>query len=232
MLLIPKNIAAKTRAVYGPDSKLTQRAEDKYFSRMGWFGRTHPLELPSGRILLPLYSDGYSFSLVAISDDRGMSSTASEPIISRGGIQPSIVRKNDAHSAAYMRDNGPPPKRIQVAYSKDDGVSWTDSTDTDLPNPGVSVEAIRLKSGNWVMVYNDLERGRYSLAIALSDDEGATWKSKRILDQDDNKKNQYHYPSVIQAKDGTIHVAYSHFTPEGQTIKHVQLTEEWVRGGK
>src|SRR5882762_555569 len=34
VLLVPKNIGAKTRAVFGPDSKLTARAEDKYFSRM------------------------------------------------------------------------------------------------------------------------------------------------------------------------------------------------------
>jgi len=229
VLLIPKNIAAKTRAVYGADSKVTARAEDKYFSRMGWFGRTHPLELPSGRILLPLYSDGYSFSLMAITDDRGITWTASEPIITHGGIQPSVVRKNDGTLVAYMRDNGPPPKRVQIAYSKDDGVSWTDSTDTDIPNPGVSIEAIRLKSGNWLMIYNDLESGRYSLAAALSDDEGATWKWKKNLERSDNHRNQYHYPSVIQTKDGKIHLTYSYFVPEGQTIKHVQFAEDWVK---
>jgi len=36
----------------------------------GWFTRTHPLELPSGRILVPMYSDGYSYGIMAISDDR------------------------------------------------------------------------------------------------------------------------------------------------------------------
>ncbi len=230
ILLIPKNIAAKTRAVYGAESKFTQRAEDKYFSRMGWFGRVHPLELPTGRLLLPLYSDGYSFSLVAISDDRGVNWTASEPIISHGGIQPSLIRKNDGTLIAYMRDNGPPPKRIQSAISKDNGESWSDAIDTGVPNPGVSIEAVRLKSGNWLLVYNDLERGRYSLAAALSDDEGATWKWKRNLELDENKKSQFHYPSVIQTKDGMIHVSYSHFTTEGQTIKHVQFGESWVRG--
>ena len=55
-----------------------------YFSRMGWFTRTHPQELPSGRILVPMYSDGYSFGIMAISDDRGYTWTASEPIVGRG----------------------------------------------------------------------------------------------------------------------------------------------------
>ena len=44
------------------------------------------------------------------------------------------------------------------------------------------MEVIRLRDGNWLGVYNDLERGRYSLVAALSDDEGATWKWKRHLD--------------------------------------------------
>jgi predicted neuraminidase len=232
ILLIPKRIAEKTRAVFGADSRVTQRAEDKYFSRMGWFGRIHPLELPSGRILLPLYSDGYSFSLIAISDDRGLSWTASEPIVGRGGIQPALVRKKDGTIVAYMRDNGPPPKRVQIATSKDDGVSWTDAGDTDIPNPGVSVDVVRLASGNWLMVYNDLEAGRYSLAVSLSDDEGATWKWTRHLDRDEAKRSSYHYPSAIQAKDGSVHVGYSYFTPEGKSIKHVQFREEWVKAGQ
>jgi hypothetical protein len=48
---------------------------------MGWFTRTHPLQLPSGRILAPMYSDGYSFGIMAISDDGGYTWTGSEPII-------------------------------------------------------------------------------------------------------------------------------------------------------
>jgi predicted neuraminidase len=232
ILLIPKNIAARTREVLGADSKLVPRAEDKYFSRMGWFGRTHPLELKTGRILLPLYSDGYSFSLIAISDDRGITWKASEPIVGHGGIQPSLVQKTDGTLVAYMRDNGPPPKRVQIATSRDDGMTWTAASDTEIPNPGVSIEAIKLKSGNWLMVYNDLESGRYSLTAALSDDEGATWKWKRHLERSDVKRNAYHYPSVIQARDGGIHVSYSYFVPEGKSIKHVQFDENWVKAGE
>jgi predicted neuraminidase len=244
ILLIPKNIEARTKELAGKEAegsgpraayaaKLIQRAGDKYFSRMGWFTRTHPLELPSGRILVPLYSDGYSFGIMAISDDHGYTWTASEPIVGHGGIQPSVVRKQDGTLVAYLRDNGPPPKRAQISFSKDDGVSWTPATDTEIPNPGTSLEVVRLGSGNWVMAYNDLERGRYSLVVALSSDEGETWKWKRHLDGSPEKplKSQYHYPSVIEGKDGAIHVSYSYSVPEGQTIKHVRLTEEWIKKG-
>ncbi len=195
IVLIPKNIAERTEDVFGEIAKGTGRqaeyaarviahSKDMYFSRMGWFTRTHPLELPSGRILLPMYSDGFSFGIMAISDDHGYTWTASEPIVGAGSIQPSVLRKNDGTLVAYLRDNGPPPKRAHISFSKDDGVTWTPARDTDIPNPGVSLEALRLRNGDWIMVFNDLESGRYSLAAAISDDEGATWKWKRHLDGD------------------------------------------------
>ena len=134
IILIPKNIAARTKEVLGNDvagtgrqaahaAKMIEHASDEYYSRMGWFSRTHPLQLPSGRILVPLYSDGFSFGLMGISDDGGYTWTASEPIIGYGCIQPSVVRKNDGSLVAYLRDNGPPPKRAHISYSKDDGVT-------------------------------------------------------------------------------------------------------------
>ncbi len=200
---------------------------------MGWFTRTHPLELPSGRILVPLYSDGFSFGIMAISDDRGYTWTASEPIVGAGGVQPTVVRKDDGVLVAYLRDNGPPPKRALESESRDDGVTWTTARDTDIPNPGTSLEVVRLNDGHWIMVYNDIESGRFSLAAAISDDEGSNWRWKRHLEGRPGRQStdQYHYPSVIQAKDGAIHVTYSYYTPAGQTIKHVRFDEDWVKAG-
>ncbi len=244
IVLIPKNIVEKTRvfaageiAANGPRAERAKEqiahAEDEYFSRMGWFTRTHPLELASGRILVPMYSDGFSYGIMAISDDRGYTWTASEPIVGDGCIQPSVVRKKDGTLVAYLRDNGPPPKRAHISLSKDDGVTWSAARDTEIPNPGTSLENIRLKNGDWIMVYNDLESGRYSLVAAISDDEGANWKWRRHLDGNPAQKinSQFHYPSVIQAHDGAIHVTYSYFTPAGKSIKHVRFNEEWVKQG-
>jgi predicted neuraminidase len=244
IVLIPKNIAARVKEFVGKEAagsgplagyakRLIEHSEDEYFSRMGWFTRTHPLQLPSGRILVPMYSDGFSFGIMAISDDGGYTWNASEPIVGAGCIQPSVVRKNDGTLVAYLRDNGPPPKRVHISFSKDDGATWTQARDSDIPNPGTSLEAIRLRDGNWIMVYNDLEKGRYSLMAALSDDEGATWKWKRHLDGNPatTGRNQYHYPSVIQAKDGSIHITYSYFVPEGKSIKHARVNQDWIKTG-
>jgi predicted neuraminidase len=74
---------------------------------------------------------------------------------------------------------------------------------------------------------------RYSLVAAVSGDEGATWKWKRHLDGSPaaQSASQYHYPSVIQARDGAIHVTYSYFTAQGKAIKHVRFEEAWVKAG-
>src|SRR5260370_23745956 len=98
---------------------------------MGWFTRTHPLQLPSGRILVPMYSDGFSFGIMAISDDGGYTGSGSEPIIGYGGGQPSGGRKADGTLVADLRDNGPPPKHPQISYSKNDRVAWTPANDSE-----------------------------------------------------------------------------------------------------
>ena len=257
MLFIPRNFEATVKRVIEPQmtsgdqseraiayrKRILEKAGDKYFSRMGWMTRVHPTQLPSGRILVPLYSDGYSFSLIAISDDNGVSWTTSEPLVGAGNVQPSIVRKRDGTLVAYMRDNGPAPKRIPVSTSKDDGITWSPVVDIDLPNPGTGLEAMVLSvgpnAGLWALIYNDTERGRHSLAVSLSDDEGKSWKWTRHLDRDlrGEGAGSFHYPSIIQAQDGSLHASYSYFLnhlPKGQpnkTIKHAHFNVEWVKEG-
>jgi len=115
---------------------------------------------------------------MAITDDWGATWQFSEPLVGGGNIQPSIVIKSDGTLVAYMRDNGPPPKRLQYAESKDGGMSWSTVHDSHLPNPGSGADIVTLKNGHWCLVYNDTENGRYSLAVSISDDEG---KSKLTL---------------------------------------------------
>ena len=85
---------------------------------------------------------------------------------------------------------------------------------SDRPDPGAGVEAIVLRSGAWLLINNDLEQERHSLAVTLSDDEGKTWSCKRHLEHDTEADvkagaGSYHYPSIIQASDGTLHATYS-----------------------
>ncbi len=208
---------------------LVEAAHDPVKRQAGWMTRIHPLVLPSGRILLPLYSDGYNVSLAAISDDNGENWRASLPIIGFGPIQPTFVRKKSGTIVSYMRDSGTLPQRVMMSVSEDDGESWSFAKDTDIPNPGSSLEAIALKNGLWLMVYNDTEDGRHSLALSLSDDEGRSWKWTRHVEKVDKGKGSFAYPSIIQADNGDIHLTYSHELGKRKAIKHVRFNVDWIK---
>jgi predicted neuraminidase len=214
-----------------PYTKLVaDAAEDPIKRQTGWMPRIRPTFLPSGRILLPLYSDGFNVSMVAISDDDGDTWRASLPLVGFGPIQPTIARKKDGTLVAYMRDSGPPPYRVLVSESKDDGESWSAVVDTDIPNPGSSLASTVLKDGRWVLIYNDTEEGRRSLALSMSDDEGKTWKWTRHLESEQD--GSYAYPNIYQASEGRIHASYSYKKEgKGAAIKHVNLNAEWIEQG-
>ena len=210
---------------------IIEAAGDPIKRQTGWMPRTHPITLPNGRILLPLYSDGFNISLMAISDDNGESWRPSDPIVGLGPIQPSVARKKDGSLIAYMRDSGGRPGRVQQSTSVDNGDTWSIALDTDIPNPGASIETLVLRDGRWVMVYNDTERGRYRLSLALSDDEGTTRKWKRALEHDSERKTSFSYPSLIQSRDDLLHLTYSYSGSAGAAIKHVSVAVDWILDG-
>jgi predicted neuraminidase len=223
-------------------SSLRAQAADKLTRRIGWFTRAHPFVLDGSRLIVPLYSDGFSFSLMNITDDWGRTWHTSAPLIGAGNIQPSLVRRKDGSLYTLMRDNGPPPKRLMQSESRDRGETWSPVTDSPHPNPGSGAEIISLENGNWVLVGNDSETGRHTLSVQISDDEGKTWKWKRHLELAPEGTARFHYPSIIQAKDGSLHATYSHHLetggetdadgrPRRKTIKHAHFNEAWVRQG-
>lgn len=239
--------APKTEQTSRYIAELKAHAADKLYRRLGWMTRAHPYVLDGTRLIVPLYSDGFSFSLMAISDDWGATWKTSTPLVGLGNIQPSLARRKDGTLVAYMRDNGPAPKRLMISESRDRGQTWSSVEDTDRPNPGSGAEVGVLADGDWVLIYNDLERGRYSLAVSLSEDEGKTWRWTRHLERDpdstdEQRLGQYHYPSIIQAADGTLHATYSYFAPAAsvtpdaekrlprKAIKHAHFNEAWIKG--
>jgi hypothetical protein len=188
-------------------------------------------------MLVGLYSDGFSFSLVGITDDRGKTWRFSEPIVGGGNIQPSFARRDDGTIVAYMRDNGPPPKRVHVAESKDRGETWSKVYDHPvLNNPGSGLEHMRAANGDWLCIYNDSVRGRHTLAVSLSDDEGRTWKWTRHLEKRASDQGSFHYPSIIEGSDGDFHATYSYFIHKphngevrGKSIRYATFSRDWIK---
>ncbi|MBW7989160.1 MAG: neuraminidase (sialidase)-like protein [Planctomycetes bacterium] len=208
-----------------------------YFRRMGWQTKNKAVIVNKNRMIIPFYSDGFSFSLMAITDDCGKNWQFSEPLVGPGNIQPSIAIKADGTLVTYMRDNGPPPQRLHMSTSRDGGITWSSVRDSELPNPGSGADIVTLRNGHWILAYNDTEDGRHSLAVSISTDEGKSWEYTRHLERDIRGKDlgtSSGYPSIIQGLDDTLHVVYSYHHKDrrsapNKTIKYVQFNEEWIR---
>jgi hypothetical protein len=201
--------------------------------RIGWQTKNKAVFL-GDRMVVPLYSDGFDCSLFAISDDAGKHWLFSNPVLGGAGIQATIAIGKDSTLVAYLRDNGPPPQRMQRTESLDKGLTWSIPKDDVLPNPGAGFDLVTLSTGEWVMIFNDTENGRHNLSVAVSDDEGKSWKWKKHIEHDarSEKPTSSHYPSVIEGADGRIHVSYSFHRNDikpGKTVKYVSFLLSWVK---
>ena len=201
--------------------------------RIGW--QTKNKAVFSGdRMIVPLYSDGLDCTLFALTDDGGNNWLFSNPVLGGAGIQATIAIGRDGTLVAYLRDNGPPPQRMQRTESRDNGLTWTIPKDDMLPNPGAGFDMVTLHTGEWLIAFNDQEEGRSDLSVAISDDDGRSWKWKKHIEHDDREQGaaSSHYPSVIEGADGQIHVIYSFHRADvrpGKTIKHATFPVSWLK---
>jgi len=125
-------------------------------------------------------------------------------------IQPSILKHKDGRLQVLCRTrNG----KLATSWSSDNGDTWSEVELTNVPNNQSGTDAVTLRDGRHVLIYNDFEtlqgtkKGpRTPLSIAISDD-GLNWK--KILTLEDSPIGQYSYPAIIQGKDGSLHCTYT-----------------------
>ena len=174
--------------------------------------RNAPITLKSSAIALPI-SNPPGF---LISSDQGATWTPSGAM--NAGGQPAIVERRDGSLLSFLRNK----PSILVSESRDDGVTWTPTRPSSLPNPGAGLAMRKLRSGNLILVYNPTTELRSPLSVALSRDHGATWSPPVHLE---SNPGEYSYPCVIETADGAIHVSYSFLR---RSIKHAEFNERWV----
>lgn len=207
--------------------QLVEAASDPAKREIGWMTRALPVRLRgqphAGRLVLPLYSDGFNISLMALSDDDGQHWRPSGPLVGLGSVQPTLAERRDGTLVAYLRDAGVEPGRVQTSESRDGGETWTVARDTGLPNPGSSVAVCVLRNGRWLLVLNDVESGRHRMSMVSSADEGQTWSTPVVLSEAEPSQGRYGYPTLIQARDGRVHITYTQEEPDGKSIRHVAL---------
>jgi predicted neuraminidase len=128
-------------------------------------------------------------------------------------IQPSILLHADGRLQALGRTRS---QRVFETWSSDRGRTWTPLALTSLPNPNAGIDAVTLRDGRHLIVYNHTTQGRSPLDVAVSRD-GKSWEAALVLE---SGPGEYSYPAVIQAADGIVHVTY---TWKRQRIKHVAI---------
>jgi predicted neuraminidase len=128
-------------------------------------------------------------------------------------IQPSILVHADGQLQALGRTRA---GRLFETWSSDRGQTWTALILMALPNPSAGTDAVTLRDGRHLVVYNHTTVGRTPLNIAVSK-EGRAWQSLHVLE---SEPGEYSYPAVIQTSDGLVHITY---TWKRQRIKHVAI---------
>jgi len=186
--------------------------------------KNKPVQLGNGDILCPSSTerDGWRVHFERTSD-LGVTWQTTPPLNdgkSIAAIQPAILVHADGRLQALGRTK---QERIFQTWSADGGRTWSALTLTPLPNPNSGIDAVTLRDGRALLVYNHSTQGRSPLNVAVSDD-GVTWQAALTLE--DAPGQQFSYPAVIQTRDGLVHITY---TWKRERIRHAVLDPEKLR---
>jgi predicted neuraminidase len=191
--------------------------------------KNKPVQLANGDILCPTSAesgDGWRVQFERTSD-FGKTWTATPPLNDGrqiAAIQPSILFHPGGKLQALGRTK---QGRIFEIWSDDGGKTWGRMTLTSLPNPNSGTDAVTLRDGRQLLVYNHNpnNKGRNPLNVAVSDD-GKNWQAALVLEDNPTAPNGFAYPAVIQTSDGLVHITY---TWKRERIKHAVLDPEKLK---
>ena len=140
-------------------------------------------------------------------------------------IQPSFLKLKDGRLQVLMRTHN---AKLATSFSSDNGETWTPVTLSEIGNNQSGTDAVTLRDGRHVLIYNNFEtlpnktKGpRTPLSLAISDD-GEHWQ--HLLTLEDSPVGEYSYPAIIQGKDGTLHCVYT-WQRERIAYKQVDLNK-------
>ena len=189
--------------------------------------KNKPVQLANGDILCGSSTEGTDGWKVHFerTSDFGKTWTTTPPVNDGkkvGAIQPSILFLKDGSITAVGRTHN---DKIFQIISSDDAKTWGEMSLTDLPNPDSGTDAVTLRDGRQLLVYNHNVRtgsnnkGRSPLNVAISPD-GKNWFAALVLENNPNAPSGFAYPAVIQTSDNLVHITY---TWERRRIKHVVI---------
>jgi predicted neuraminidase len=180
--------------------------------------KNKPVQLANGDLLCPTSTEqgGWRVHFERTSD-LGKTWQSTPPVNDGreiGAIQPSILFYPGNRLEAVGRTR---QGRVFQIWSEDGGTTWGKMSLTALPNPNSGTDAVTLRDGRQLLVYNHTAKGRSPLNVAISAD-GEPWRPAVTLEDEPGK--EFSYPAVIQTSDGQVHITY---TWKRQRIKHAVL---------
>jgi predicted neuraminidase len=188
--------------------------------------KNKPLVLDDGTVISGTSYESYQAwtSWIERSNDNGKTLHRAQALIypadRRGTIQPAIVKlnKSSQNLRAFVRSTDR-IGYILYADSKDGGRTWTELKSTGLENPNSGIDAVSLRDGRILMVYNPTRKGRTPLVAAVSSD-GDKWTNLATLE---SEPGEYSYPAVVQGADGVVHITY---TWKRKRVRYARLDVE------
>jgi predicted neuraminidase len=191
--------------------------------------KNKPIQLKDGSILCPSSTehDGWRVHF-ELTKNLGKTWQVIGPINDGkefSAIQPSILTYADGKMQVLCRSR---QSVITQSWSEDNGKTWSRMTATELPNPNAGTDAVTLRDGRQLLVYNYTVRGgpfpsgRNMLNVAISNND-KDWKPALTLER---AKGEYSYPAVIQTSDGKVHITYTY---QRRTVKHVILDPKQIK---
>jgi len=185
--------------------------------------KNKPVQLANGDIIAGSSTENNGWQVhFERSTDNGRTWTATPPINDGqtiAAIQPSILVHPGGRLQAVGRTR---QGKIFDTWSEDQGRTWTPLALTSLPNPSAGIDAVALRTGGFLIVYNNTATGRSPLSVAVSQD-GKTWNLALVLE--DTAGQEFSYPAVIQTRDGRVHITY---TWHRTRIRHAVLDVRYV----
>lgn len=207
---------------WGPVRNLTMNP----LANLSSLPRNPPAPLVGGGWAVPVYEEflGKFPEILWLQPDGEEWSAAVSRI--EGGVyilQSSLVPLDERRAAAFFRDFRP-AKWMSAAWSEDAGRTWTRPAATALPNKDSGQCVVRLSDGALLVAYNDLSPGkRENLRLAISRDEGQTWKTIATIAEESG--SEFSYPYMLTSG-GRILMVYSARQTE---IHFTEFNEKWVR---
>jgi predicted neuraminidase len=179
--------------------------------------KNKPIELADGTLLSPSSTEqGHWQVHLERSRDLGRS-WQRDPALPGSkafdAIQPTLLAYPSGRIQLLARSR---QGRIVESWSDNGGLNWSKLAASTLPNPNSGIDAVMLRDGRALLVYNPTRFRRSLLRVAISSD-GAHWRDVLTLE---DGWGEYSYPAVIQTADGLVHVTY---TWKRERIKHVVI---------